>query len=103
MPKQTDQREPYSTIGDEAGINTPPASPSEFQQELAEKIDAKLPSGEEIIEIDRDGNVSKPHVDAIAAVLAAAQVVDPERFYASNRAIADLEQQLAALRGDSDE
>ena len=37
-------------------------------------------------------------VPQIAAALADEGVMDPERFYASNRAIRDLEQQLAALR-----
>ena len=37
-----------------------------------------MPHGEEIIEIDTDGNVSKPRIAGIAAVLAAEDVVDPE-------------------------
>ena len=50
---------------------------TEYQQKVAEAIDAALPHGEEIIEIDTDGNVSKPRIAGIAAVLDAEGAVDP--------------------------
>lgn len=85
----------------------PHTSQSAHRRKLAEAIDAALPSGEEIIEIDKYGNVYKPRVDAIAAVLASQGCVDPEEVkdkidYSDVWAakVQRLEQQLAALRED---
>jgi len=90
-------------LGAAAGINPPPASQSAYQQDLAAKLrEAAHQYGDQIIEIDEEGDVHDPMLDSFVAVLAAEGVVDPVELAGWKGSAKNAEQQLAEMRAEAE-